>query len=442
MRDFQRPGRSLVYATNGLCAASHPLTAQVAVRMLQDGGNAVDAAIAAAVLSGFTEPPACGLGGDCFVLMKPAGGERLVGLNGSGRAPAGLDPAALRAAGHTAMPTLCGRGGDRAGGGGRLRAARGRLGSARARRLPRSGDRLCRGGGAGGAAHRARLAGRGDAADRGGAAVLPAGRRGAGARPALPRPGPGRGAAAGRPRRARCLLPGRGGRGHGRLAAGAGRHAHAGGFRRHRLQLRRADRRRLPRPRAGRAAAERPGRDRDPDGQDPRPVRSRPPRSPRRGQGASRGRGVQARLRCAQPLRRRSRRRPAAAGPHAGRRHRRAVGGADRPWPGDREAGGGQRGDPPRDRLSLRRRPRPDGGVDDLFDLSRLRLGARLDPLRDQLPEPRRRVQPDAGPPERGWRRQAAPAYHHPGDAPARRAAGDAVRSDAAATTSPPATSG
>ena len=104
MRDFQAPGRSLVYARNGMCAASHPLTAQVAVRILQDGGNAVDAAIAAAVISGFTEPPACGIGGDCFVLMKPAGEERLVGLNGSGRAPAGLDAAALRAAGHAAMP--------------------------------------------------------------------------------------------------------------------------------------------------------------------------------------------------------------------------------------------------------------------------------------------------------------------------------------------------
>ena len=74
-----------------MCATSHPLAAQVAVRMLQDGGNAVDAAIAAAVLLGFCEPQMCGLGGDCFVLLKPPGEERLVGLNGSGRAPAGLD---------------------------------------------------------------------------------------------------------------------------------------------------------------------------------------------------------------------------------------------------------------------------------------------------------------------------------------------------------------
>ena len=88
MRDFQKPGRSLVYATEGMCAASHPLAAQVAVRLLQDGGNAVDAAIAAAVLLGFAEPPSCSIGGDAFVLLKPAGSERLVGLNGSGRAPA------------------------------------------------------------------------------------------------------------------------------------------------------------------------------------------------------------------------------------------------------------------------------------------------------------------------------------------------------------------
>ncbi len=104
MRDFQTPGRSLVYAANGLCATSHPLAAQVAVRILQDGGNAVDAAIAGAVLLGICEPQMTGLGGDAFVLLKPPGQERILGLNGSGRAPAALDAASLRALGLTAMP--------------------------------------------------------------------------------------------------------------------------------------------------------------------------------------------------------------------------------------------------------------------------------------------------------------------------------------------------
>lgn len=105
MRDFQTPGRSLVFAANGMCATSHPLAAQVAVAMLQRGGNAVDAAIAAAVLLGIAEPQSTGIGGDCFVLVKPADEQRIIGLNGSGRAPGGLDAAALRDAGHTVMPT-------------------------------------------------------------------------------------------------------------------------------------------------------------------------------------------------------------------------------------------------------------------------------------------------------------------------------------------------
>ena len=104
MRDFQRPGRSAVYATNGMCATSHPLAAQAAVEILKSGGNAVDAAIAGAVLLGFCEPQMAGLGGDCFVLIKPAGEERVIGLNGSGRAPAGLSAQAMRDGGHSTVP--------------------------------------------------------------------------------------------------------------------------------------------------------------------------------------------------------------------------------------------------------------------------------------------------------------------------------------------------
>lgn len=105
MRDFHMPGRSAVYATGAMVATSHPLAAHVAAEMLASGGNAVDAAIAGAVLLGLCEPQMTGLGGDAFVLLKPAGEERVLALNGSGRAPAGLSAAALRAAGHAAMPT-------------------------------------------------------------------------------------------------------------------------------------------------------------------------------------------------------------------------------------------------------------------------------------------------------------------------------------------------
>jgi gamma-glutamyltranspeptidase/glutathione hydrolase len=104
MRDFHLPGRSAVYAETAMAATSHPLATSVAVDVLRRGGNAVDAAITAAVLLGLLEPAMTGIGGDCFAMLKPAGEERLVGLNASGRAPAGLTAAMLREQGCEVVP--------------------------------------------------------------------------------------------------------------------------------------------------------------------------------------------------------------------------------------------------------------------------------------------------------------------------------------------------
>ncbi len=104
MRDFHRPGRSATFATNGMCAASHPLAAKTAIDILERGGNAMDAAIAGAVLLGICEPQMTGIGGDCFVLFTPPGSDDILALNGSGRAPAAANAADLRARGHTTVP--------------------------------------------------------------------------------------------------------------------------------------------------------------------------------------------------------------------------------------------------------------------------------------------------------------------------------------------------
>src|SRR6056297_3278056 len=104
MRDFHLPGRSATYATNGMCATSHPLAAKTAIDILERGGNAMDAAIAGAVLLGICEPQMTGIGGDCFVLFNTPGDTRIQALNGSGRAPAGVSAEALRAQGHDAVP--------------------------------------------------------------------------------------------------------------------------------------------------------------------------------------------------------------------------------------------------------------------------------------------------------------------------------------------------
>jgi gamma-glutamyltranspeptidase/glutathione hydrolase len=80
-------GRSAVLAKNGMVATSQPLAAQAGLRILQQGGNAIDAAVATAAALAVVEPMMTGPGGDVFAIVHTAKGE-LAGLNGSGFSPA------------------------------------------------------------------------------------------------------------------------------------------------------------------------------------------------------------------------------------------------------------------------------------------------------------------------------------------------------------------
>lgn len=88
MRDFERPGRSEAVGTHGMAATSHPLATLTALDVMRGGGNAIDAAVAATALLCVVEPTQTGIGGDCFALLMRAGQGKVIGLNGSGWAPA------------------------------------------------------------------------------------------------------------------------------------------------------------------------------------------------------------------------------------------------------------------------------------------------------------------------------------------------------------------
>jgi gamma-glutamyltranspeptidase/glutathione hydrolase len=97
--------RSPVYATNGMVASSQTLASIAGLRILQAGGNAADAAVSTAAALNVTEPTSTGIGGDCFCLYYDAENGRVLGLNGSGRAPASLTPELLNELGYDKMPS-------------------------------------------------------------------------------------------------------------------------------------------------------------------------------------------------------------------------------------------------------------------------------------------------------------------------------------------------
>lgn len=98
--------RRVVHAKRGMVCTSQPLASQAGLTILQQGGNAIDAAIATAICQTIVEPTNNGLGSDCFALVWTGG--KLHGLNGSGYAPQRLTPEAVTASGATEKMPLRG----------------------------------------------------------------------------------------------------------------------------------------------------------------------------------------------------------------------------------------------------------------------------------------------------------------------------------------------
>ncbi len=96
--------RSNVLARHGLVATSQPLAAMAGLRVLMAGGNAADAAVAAAAMLNVVEPMSTGIGGDCFALVYDARDGKVTALNASGRAPAAFTLAEAQRRGLREVP--------------------------------------------------------------------------------------------------------------------------------------------------------------------------------------------------------------------------------------------------------------------------------------------------------------------------------------------------
>src|SRR5262245_47275312 len=102
--------RSEVMARNGIVTTVQPLAAQAGLRILQQGGNAIDAAVAAAAALNVTYPANTGIGGDLFALIYVAKEKKVYQLNASGIAPAGLTLARMNQLGYKFDPARFGPG--------------------------------------------------------------------------------------------------------------------------------------------------------------------------------------------------------------------------------------------------------------------------------------------------------------------------------------------
>ena len=96
--------RSLVYGSRGIVCSNSPLAASAGIRVMQEGGNAFDAALAVAATEAVTLVPLCSMGGDSFILAYEASTGQLTGINSSGVAPTGATADYYRSRGYEEMP--------------------------------------------------------------------------------------------------------------------------------------------------------------------------------------------------------------------------------------------------------------------------------------------------------------------------------------------------
>jgi gamma-glutamyltranspeptidase/glutathione hydrolase len=97
--------RSAVVARNGAVATSQPLASQVGLQILQNGGNAVDAAVATAAALNVLEPMSTGIGGDMFALIWMSDTKKVSAINGSGRSALAANPEDILSKGYGSIPT-------------------------------------------------------------------------------------------------------------------------------------------------------------------------------------------------------------------------------------------------------------------------------------------------------------------------------------------------
>src|SRR5437763_9989899 len=109
--------RSEVMSRNGMVSTVQPLAAQAGLRILQQGGNAIDAAVATAAMLNVTFPGNVGIGGDLFALIYVAKEKKVYQLNASGILPAGLTLERMQSLGYKADPKNFGPGSGMPGGG-------------------------------------------------------------------------------------------------------------------------------------------------------------------------------------------------------------------------------------------------------------------------------------------------------------------------------------